>query len=264
MSGSALYAGRVVHVRMKPLRHRLAYRIFYLLLDLDELPALSCRMFWLGYNRAAALSFRDRDHGDGSARPLKSQIETNLTAAGLETGGRIRVLAMPRVLGRVFNPLTVYFCDALDGHLQALLYEVNNTFGQRHSYLIPVAAPDAIAIRQSCSKEFYVSPFMEMALRYDFCLTQPGEKMAMTIEAGDRSGPVLFAAFNGRRRALTDAALAMMLLRFPLLAFQVLAGIHWEALKLWVKGLKIIPRPPAPVAAVSIAPLQQATRQEPL
>lgn len=257
MNGSALYAGRVVHVRIKPLRHRLAYRLFYLLLDLDELPALSRRLFCLGHNRPGLLGVHDRDHGDGSARPLKQQIEALLAAAGLDQAGRVRMLTMPRVLGRVFNPITVYFCDDRAGRLQAMLYEVNNTFGQRHSYLIPaISGPaghaGAAVIDQRCDKDFYVSPFMDMALRYHFRLTPPDTRLALAIEAADHDGAVLYAAFNGRRRALTDAALLSMLLRFPLLALQVLGGIHWEALKLWLKGLKLRPRPEAPQTTVSI------------
>ncbi|RVT92004.1 DUF1365 domain-containing protein [Rhodovarius crocodyli] len=251
MTASAIYEGAVVHSRLRPVRHRLRYRMLNLLLDLDEMPGLSDRLRLFGHNRRALFSFHDRDHGDGSAVPLARQIDGWLAGAGLQTGGRILALCMPRVLGMVFNPITVYFCHRADGTLQAMLYEVNNTFGQRHSYLLPVTdqGPD---IRQRCDKRFYVSPFMDMDQSYAFRLTRPGETVALGVEARDAGGPLLFAAFSGRRRDLSDAALLRSFLAHPLLALRVLAGIHWEALKLWRKGMRLRPRPAAPADPVSI------------
>ncbi len=244
MSGSALYPGTVLHARGRPVRHRLRYRMLNLLLDLDELPALDARLRLFAHNRRALFEFREADHGDGSATPLRQQVEAQLRAAGLQpAGGRIRVLCMPRLLGMVFNPLTVYFCDAADGTPQALLYEVNNTFGQRHSYLIPVRAGTDAVIRQRVAKDFYVSPFMDMALTYHFRVAPPAEAVSLAMEVHDAKGAMLFAAFTGRRQALTDATLLRAFLAHPLLALKVLGGIHWEALKLWRKGMALRPRP---------------------
>ena len=253
MTTSAIYPGTVLHARTRPVRHRLHYRMLNLLLDLDELPALNARLRLFGHNRRALFEFREADHGDGSATPLRSQVQAQLRAAGLKPeGGRIRVLCMPRLLGMVFNPLTVYFCDAADGTPQALLYEVNNTFGQRHSYLIPVKPGEGALIRQRIAKDFYVSPFMDMALTYHFRVAPPGEAVSLAMEVHDAKGVLLFAAFAGRRQALTDAGLLRAFLSHPLLALKVLGGIHWEALKLWRKGMALRPRPAPPAHPVTL------------
>ncbi len=250
-SHSALYGGSVTHVRLRPVRHRLRYRMLTMLLDLDELPALSRRLWLFGHNRRAVFAFRDRDHGDGSATPLAEQIAVMLRGAGLDPeGGRIRVLCMPRVLGMVFNPITVYFCDGADGALQAMVYEVNNTFGQRHTYLIPATGADVQ--HQGCDKRFYVSPFMDMEQRYRFRVAPPGERFALAIEAADEAGPLLYAALTGRRGVLGDAGLARALLGHGLQAMRVVGGIHWEALKLWRKGMRLRPRPAPPSEPVTV------------
>ena len=251
---SALYSGIVVHQRFKPFGHRLRYRLAQILFDLDAMPAL--RLF--SHNRFNLVSFHDRDHLDGSAIPLRAQVERALTVAGLRPdGGSIRLLCMPRVLGHAFNPISVFFCHRRDGRLLALLYEVNNTFGQRHSYLIPVADPDAATIRQRCDKAFYVSPFMPMDMRYEFRVVPPGETTSVIVHGDDADGRVITAAFTGRRHDLSDRALFAILLRHGLLSLKVLGAIHWEALKLWLKGLRLQPRPPAPLHSVTIVTPQQ-------
>ncbi len=257
MTASALYTGAVTHTRLRPVRHRLRYRMLNLLLDLDELPDLDRRLRLFGHNRRALFAFRDADHGDGSQTPLRSQIEAHLRRAGIDpAGGGIRVLCMPRVLGMVFNPITAYFCHGPGGALQAMLYEVHNTFRQRHTYLIPVQGPvdkpGAGTLRQACDKRFHVSPFMDMDLSYAFRLTLPGERLTLAIDAHDATGPLLFAAFAGRRRPLDDRSLLAAFLAHPLLAARVLGGIHIEALKLWRKGLRLRPRPAPPPTHVTI------------
>ncbi|WP_428490666.1 DUF1365 domain-containing protein [Rhodopila sp.] len=250
---SAIYLGSVVHTRLRPVRHRLRYRMPMLLLDLDELPRLSRALSVFSAERFNLFGFRSRDHLAATTTPLRVQVEQQLERAGLAPdGGPIRLLCMPRVLGSVFNPLSVFFCHAVDGALRAVLYEVNNTFGQRHGYLIPVADPHAAIHRQSCAKQFYVSPFMEMALNYHFRLSPPRNRVAIAIEAHDDAGPMLSACFAGQRRELTDANLMRALLRHPLLAAHVLGGIHWEALKLWRKGMRLRPRPAPPTDPVSV------------
>jgi len=254
MTVSAIYSGSVVHTRVRPVRHRLRYRMLNLLLDLDELPALGRRLWLLGHNRRALFSFHDADHGDGGTETLKAQIDRLLREAGLDPeGGGVRVLCMPRVLGMVFNPISVFFCYRADGTLQALLYEVNNTFGQRHSYLIPVEPGQSGAIRQHCDKRFYVSPFMDMEQTYRFRVAPPDGAVRVGVEAHDTKGPLLFAAFGGRRQALSDGRLLLSFLSHPLLALRVVGGIHWEALKLWRKGMRLRHRPAPPEAPVTIS-----------
>ncbi len=251
---SGLYAGVTSHTRFRPRTHSLRYRLFMMLLDLDDGPALGKGLRLFGYNRAGLISFHDRDHLAGDGRPLRAQIEGELARAGLDLqGGPIRVLCMPRVLGFVFNPISVYFCHYPDEGLGAILYEVNNTFGQRHAYLIPVGAEDAQAkkVVQSCNKRFHVSPFMDMDMRYHFKVGRPGPLARLIVDAHDAEGLKLAASFVGRRQALTDGAILRMVLTHPLLALAVLAGIHWEAVKLILKGLRLRPSPPAPAQPVT-------------
>ena len=256
---SALYVGRVMHQRLRPSRHRLSYRLYNLLLDIDELPALDARLRFFSVDRFNLFSFHSRDHGDGSGTALRTQIETQLRAAGLPTGGAIRLLTLPRLLGHGFNPLSVWFCHApgdaaSKGALTALIYEVNNTFGERHSYLIPVDAADALAtvIDQGCDKQLYVSPFNAMAQRYRFRVMPPSEAVSVGVSVHDEHGAVLNARSNGKRRPLTDAALLRVFLTHPLLTLKVVAAIHWEALRLWLKRVPLQPRPEAPARGLTI------------
>lgn len=248
---SGLYTGLVSHARTKPRKHRLAYRIFMLLIDLDELDALKALKV-LGIRRFSLLGFDPDRYGDGSVRPLKDQVEAKLEAAGIAHGGPVRLLAMPQVLGRAFNPLTVYFCHAQDGALSAILYEVNNTFGERHSYLIP--APNAAVVRQACDKAFYVSPFMDMALSYAFRILRPEAQVMVAVDVSDDDGLVLHASFAGERQELTDAALLRAWVAHPWMTVGVVAAIHWEALKIWLKGEKIRHRKPAGPNGLTVAP----------
>jgi hypothetical protein len=235
---NAIYRGVVTHRRLRPKRHALRYRIFQLLLDLDEAPRLRSRLF--GYDRPALLGFRERDHGDGSATPLKAQVARRLAAAGIAGGGPVRILCMPRVLGYVFNPLSIYFCHRADGALSAIVYEVNNTFGDRHSYVLPVRGGPRV--EQACAKRLHVSPFMDMDLAYDFAVEPPDERLAIGIHVRDAEGLLVTAGFSGARRAFTDAELLKACLAHPLLTLGVIAAIHWEAAKLWLKGMRYRPR----------------------
>lgn len=255
LEASGLYVGLVGHARTRPRRHRLAYRIFMLLIDLDELPGLRA-LKTFGVGRPALFGFDPARHGDGSDRPLKAQVEGHLAAAGLAYGGPIRVLAMPQILGRAFNPLTVYFCHGADGDLSAVLYEVNNTFGERHSYLIPAPkdAGRAAMFRQACAKEFYVSPFMDMDLAYAFRILRPDERVMVAVEVSDADGLLLSASFAGQRRALSDRALLKAWISHPWMTLGVLAAIQVEALKIWLKGEKVRRRPPPPPQALTVAP----------
>ncbi len=251
--GSALYVGLVAHTRLKPKHHALRYRIFMLLLDLDELPALARRLRWFSLGRFNLASFQARDHGDGSDTPLRTQLERHLDAASLGIdGGPIRLLCLPRVLGYVFNPLSVYFCYRPSGDLRAILYEVSSTFGERHSYLIAAEADGRGVVRQTAPKRLHVSPFMPMDLSYAFRVAPPGDHLHISIDTSDAQGPMLQASFAARREPLTDATLLAAWFGHPLLTLKVIAAIHWEAVKLIAKGLRLRSGLPAPTESVSL------------
>lgn len=250
---SNIYSGFVTHVRHRPKRHRLKYGVFFLLLDLDELPALDARLALFAYNGAAPFAFHDADHGARDGTPVRAWVDAQLRAAGIDiAGGRVLLLCLPRMLGYVFNPLSVYFCyDAAD-HLRAILYEVHNTFGESHTYLVPVDDDGHAVQRHSFDKVFYVSPFIPMDCSYDMAIVPPGEQVSVTIAEADDDGALLAATFNGERRSLSDRFLASALLRYPLMTVKVIAGIHWEAFNLWRKQTPTFHYQPAPRNAVSV------------
>lgn len=257
---SALYTGTVAHCRMKPRTHAFRYRAYWLLFDLDELPQLDGRLRLFSYNRWNIFSLYDRDHASGDGGGLRAELDQQLRDAGIDLeGGAIRMLCMPRILGFVFNPLSVHFCYGRSGELRAILYEVHNTFRQRHSYLIglPASPASGTALGQTCAKRFYVSPFMEMAMTYRFKVRPPSDDIGVIICANDADGPVIVASLDGRRRALTDVALLRQFFAIPFLTAKVVAAIHWQALRLWLKGIRLVPRPAAPSAPVTAIPAKE-------
>jgi uncharacterized protein len=252
-SRSALYVGTVMHRRLRPRVHRLRYRAFWVLLDLDELERLPRRLRLFALNRFNALSLHNADHGDGSSVFLREQVELHLQAAGIENeGGHIQLFCMPRIFGYGFNPLSIYFCHRKDGLLTAIVYEVHNTFRQRHSYLIPVEPAAGPVIVQECRKDFYVSPFMDMDLKYSFRLSRPRENVSLVIDVTDGAERVLTAALIGKRAALTDRTLVRVLITHPALTFKVVAAIYWHAFRMLLKGFALRPRPEPPGKAVTV------------
>ena len=251
---SGLYPGVVAHRRLRPVVHALRYRIFQMLFDLEEIPALSRSLRLFSHNGFNVIGFRDRDHLSGTDAPLRQQIEFHLAEAGIGIdGGAIRVLCMPRILGMVFNPISVYFCHHADGGLAAMLYEVNNTFGQRHCYLLPADGVDGSVV-QDCPKLFYVSPFFGLDMNYRFQVTLPGHAVSVAIQGIADGETMITTSFTGQRQELSDGSLLRAFLSHPLLALKVLGSIHWEALRLWRKGMGLQPRPHAPADLVSIHP----------
>jgi uncharacterized protein len=254
---SALYVGSVMHRRIRPRTHKFRYRAFWLLLDLDELAELSGWLRLFSHNRANLFSLHDTDHGDGSATPLRVQVERQLGAVGIDlVGGPIRLFCMPRTLGYCFNPLSVYFCYRADGTLAALMYQVHNTFGERHSYIIPVER-ESSASRQHCQKSFFVSPFMDMSMCYDFRVSGPGARISVGIRASTSALPVLSAVLTGARKELTDRSLAAVFLAIPAVTLKVTGAIYWQALRLWLKGIRLHRRPIPPEQMNAVIPANQ-------
>ncbi len=251
---AALYFGDVMHARLKPMGHRFSYRVMSLLIDLDRLDQADRLSPLFAVNRAGLYSFHERDHGERDGSSLRAYAERCASSRGIDlTGGRVLLLCYPRQFGYTFNPLSVYFCYRADGTLALMIYEVRNTFGDIHPYVLPVK-PDEIStagIRQEQDKLFYVSPFLEMTMRYRFRISPPGQNVKLRILETDREGPLLAATFSGRRRALTSSALLRSLAALPLLTFKIIAAIHWEALRLWLKGARLVPRSTAPARAAA-------------
>jgi hypothetical protein len=240
---SCLYQGEVVHKRLKPVLHALRYRVSNVFLDVDELEGLSRRLRFFSYNRFNLFSVMDGDHGPGDGTPIARHVRG--LARQLPEGAqaeRFFMFCYPRMLGYVFNPLTVYFGYTRGGALCVTIYEVNNTFGGRASYVLPVARGET-GIHQSCSKELYVSPFNRVEGGYGFHAAIPGEKISLGILYRDAEGPCLKAYVTGERRELSDWALIKTFAAFPFMTLKVIGGIHWEAARLWLKGLRIKPSP---------------------
>ena len=245
-AAAALYVGEVMHARLKPMGHRFSYRVMSLLIDLDRLAEADRQSPLFGVNRAALYGFNEADHGARDGSPLCAYAQRCAAERGIDlTGGRVLLLCYPRLLGYTFNPLSVYFCYRADSELALLIYEVRNTFGEIHPYVLPVG-PDQISgagVRQQQDKLFYVSPFVEMAMRYHFRVLPPDQQVKLRILETDREGPLLAATFNGRRRALNTVELLRAFFALPLVTLKIVAAIHWEALRLWLKGARLVPRP---------------------
>jgi DUF1365 family protein len=247
ISGDAavLYFGKVMHARLKPVGHRFNYRVMSLLIDLDRLDAANRQTPLFGVNRAALYSFNEADHGHRDGSSLRAYAQWRATEHGIDlTDGRVVLLCYPRLLGYTFNPLSVYFCYGADRALALVIYEVRNTFGDIHAYALPVNPDEAddAGIRQQQDKLFYVSPFVEMAMRYHFRISPPGDSVKLRILESDRDGPLLAATFNGRRRALNTVELLRSFCGLPLVTLKITAAIHWEALRLWLKGVRLVRR----------------------
>jgi DUF1365 family protein len=243
---AALYFGDVMHARMKPFAHRFSYRVMSLLIDLDRLDEADGISRLFAVNRAALQSFHEKDHGPRDGSSLRAFAQRAAATHGIDlTNGKVSLLCYPRLLGYAFNPLSVYFCRDASGELALVIYEVRNTLGEMHHYVLPVdkAERNAPLIRQQQDKLFYVSPFIGDAMRYHFRVSPPANAVRLRILETDAEGPLMAATFSGRRRALTGRALLGAAVLLPLVTFKIMVAIHWQALRLWLKGAKLVQRP---------------------
>lgn len=239
----ALYEGHVMHMRLQPFGHRFCYRIFSALLDIDQLDEAAAARRWFSVDRFNLTAFHRRDHGPRDGTALRPWVEALLAEAGRPTPTHILLLSMPRLLGYAFNPLSVFWCYDADGRLESVVYEVKNTFGDQYPYALPADADADGAIRHDQAKEFFVSPFIGMDQTYRFTLRPPGARLAIRIKQANAQGDYLIATQSGDATPMTDAALLCQLARMPLTSFKVIAAIHWQALRLWMKGAKFLGYP---------------------
>jgi len=258
---AALYIGETVHQRLAPKTHRFRYRLFQLLLDVDRIDE---DLKGLGLIRRGPLglfSFDERDHGWRDGRPLRGWVEARLAETGVTASAhRIRLLTFPRVLGFVFNPISLIYVEDPAGGLEAVIYEVNNTFGQTHAYVAPAAGQGPQ--RQSAAKRLFVSPFFGVDGEYRFLVTPPGETLTLSIARVHRRRADFTATLSAERHDLTDRRLLALFFGLPLLTLKVVAAIHWQALRLWLRGVPLVPRPPGPDVGASAATLRSRAMRE--
>lgn len=248
-----LYIGTVVHKRLRPIEHGLSYRVFSCLFDCSRLDALDERMRLFSYNRFNLFSLFDRDHTNGDG--LQEYLERIAKKSG--HGGSIKrfmMLCYPRVLGYVFNPLTVYYGLDADDEIRLIIYEVRNTFGGKQTYVIPAAPKDGSTIFQRCRKRFYVSPYNNADGLYSFHATLPAEEVTLGVALTADGGPILKAHFRGKRVPFNDKNLLKAAASTGWLTVKVIAAIHYEALKLWLKGMRFVPKPAAADASITYLP----------
>ena len=240
MINSSIYNGQVIHKRFKPKVHYFKYNVFSLLIDLSELDQLNKKINLFSYNRFNLVSFYDKDHGDRDGTSLIEWVNRNLEKNKISTENiSIKLLCYPRIFGFVFNPLSVFYVYDQSKQLIAILYEVKNTFGEQHTYIFRVEEDNNL-IQNNCSKKFHVSPFIEMKSNYFFRILKPGNKISVIIDQYDSEGKILFASQEGARTDLNSKYLLKSYIKHPIMTFKIILAIHYEAFKLWAKGIRFI------------------------
>ena len=237
---SCIYNGEVSHTRFKPVRHFLKYKTFSLFIDLDEINLLDKTISIFSHNKFNVFSFHDNDHGNRDGGCLKDWVLMNIKKFNIESKiTKIKILCYPRIFGYVFNPLSIFFVYNSKSSLIAILYEVKNTYGEQHTYVFKTN-PNEKTIQNSCEKKFYVSPFMDLSSKYYFKILDPQNKLSVVIDQRDKEGKLLFASQDGIRSELSSKNLILSYIKHPLMTFKIISAIHFEALRLWMKGIKLI------------------------
>jgi len=240
INSSCIYNGQVIHKRFKPKEHFFKYKVFSLLLDLSELSLLDRELKMFSYNKFNILSFYDIDHGPRDGTSLISWVKENLNNNNINSNEiKIKLLCYPRVWGYIFNPLSIFFVYDKNSNLISILYEVKNTFGEQHTYVFKIDKNNQL-LEHSCKKKFHVSPFIEMNCLYYFKILKPTHKLSVVINQNDDSGKLLFASQDGLKNELNNKNLMISYISNPLMSFKIIGAIHFEAFKLWIKGIKLV------------------------
>jgi len=240
IKNSYIYTGSVIHKRFKPKIHSFNYKVFSLLIDLSEIDLLNKNLKIFSYNKFNIISFFNKDHGPRDGSSLKNWVVNNLKKNNIETNDiQIKILCYPRIFGYVFNPLSVFYVYDKNLVLISILYEVKNTFGEQHTYIFKTKKENNL-IQHVCKKKFHVSPFIQMNCVYFFRLLKPGNKISVIIDVQDLEGKILYASQDGIKSELNNNNLIKSYLKHPLMTFKIIMAIHYEALKLWIKGIKFI------------------------
>ena len=240
IKNSFIYTGNVVHKRFKPKIHFFKYKVFSLLIDLSEIHLLDKDLKIFSYNKFNIISFYDKDHGPRDGSSVKNWVIDNLKKNNIDTNDiQIKLLCYPRIFGYVFNPLSVFYVYDRNLNLISILYEVKNTFGEQHTYVFKSDINNNL-VQHMCKKKFHVSPFIEMDCVYFFRLLKPGNKISVIIDQNDKEGKILYASQDGVKSEITNANLTKSYLKHPLMTFKIILAIHFEAFKLWSKGIKFI------------------------
>ena len=240
INNSCIYIGSVIHKRFKPKKHFFKYSVFSLFLDLDEINELDQQIPFFSYNKFNILSFFDKDHGYRDGSSIKDWLIHVLQKKNISTINiKIKILCYPRIFGYVFNPLSIFFIYDADSNPIAILYEVKNTFGEQHTYVFKIDIKNK-QILNNCKKKFYVSPFMDLESKYFFKVLIPNERLSVIIDQRDKQGKLLFASQDGERVKLSSKNLLISYLKHPLMTLKIISAIHYEALKLWIKGIKLV------------------------
>ena len=242
IKNSFIYSGNVVHKRFKPKIHYFKYKVFSLLIDLSEIELIDKRLKIFSFNKFNIISFYNKDHGARDGSFIKDWVINNLKKNNINTKDiQIKLLCYPRIFGYVFNPLSVFYIYDKNLNLISILYEVKNTFGEQHAYIFKTDITHNL-LQHMCKKKFHVSPFIEMNCVYFFRLLKPGNKISIIIDQNDEDGKILYASQDGVKSELTNVNLIKSYLKHPLMTFKIILAIHFEAFRIWIKGIKFIKR----------------------
>ena len=240
IKNSSIYNGTVIHKRFKPKVHFFKYNVFSILIDISEIELLDRSLKIFSYNKFNLVSFYDVDHGPRDGTSIKDWVIKNLKNNQINTEDiKIKLLCYPRIFGYVFNPLSVFYIYNNNSELISILYEVKNTFGEQHTYIFKNKENEN-PVKHSCKKKFHVSPFIVMDCTYFFKILKPCEKISVIIDQYDEEGKLLYASQDGNRVELNNKNLFLSYIKHPLMTFKIIAAIHFEAFKLWIKGIKFI------------------------